>query len=108
MRMEVNKFSTNRLLLSSYPVTLSCSHLVTVSSGVSLRKAYLLETGLFLIRSLMGQSPLLRKAHLLEIGLPLKWSLMGQSPLFLKAHLLEADLSLIRSVMGQSHLLCKF
>ena len=35
MRMEVNNFSTNRLLLSSSPATLSSSHLVAVYSGVS-------------------------------------------------------------------------
>jgi len=33
--MEVHNFSTNRFFLSLSPVTLSCSHLVAVSSGVS-------------------------------------------------------------------------
>ena len=30
MRMEVNNFSTNRLLLSSYPVTLCLSHILSL------------------------------------------------------------------------------
>ena len=62
----------NRLLLSSYPVTLS----------------------------VLLTSPLLHKAHLLEMGLSLIRSLTGQSQLLLNAHLLETGLSLIRSLMG--------
>ena len=73
MRMEVNNFSTNRLLLSLSPVTLSV----------------LLTSCCCFFRSLMGQSPLLRKAHLLKTGFPLIWSFMGQSPLLREAHLLE-------------------
>ena len=92
MRMEVNNFSTNRLLLSSspvaFPVLLCC-----------------------FLSSLMGQSPLLRKAHLFETGISLVWSLMAQSPLLHKAHLLETCLSLVWSLMGPYPLLhaqCSF
>ena len=55
----------------------------------------------------MDQSPLLRKAHLLETGLSLIQSLIGQSHLLCEAYLLEMGLSLIRSLMCQSHLLRK-
>ena len=50
MRIEVNHFRTNRLLLSSSPVTLSV----------------LLISCCCIFRSLVDQSPLLHKAHLLE------------------------------------------
>ena len=132
MRMEVNNFSTNRLLLSSYPVPLSV----------------LLTSCCCFFGSLMGQSPLLLKAHLLKTGLSdpeshgsvssvvqgsfagdrppsdpeshgsfrlsliccmrltclrrASRSLMGQSPLLCKAHLLETGFPLIQSRMGQS------
>ena len=82
-RMEVNNFvnnfSTNRVLLSLYPVTLSV----------------LLTSHCCFFRSLMGQSPLLHKGHLLETGHSLVWSLVGQSLLLCKAHLLETTRSLM-------------
>ena len=87
MRMEVNHFSTNRLLLSSSPVTLSV----------------LFTSCCCIFRSLVGQSPLLCEAQLFEAGLSVIRSLVGQSPLLCEAQLFEAGLPLIRSLVGQSY-----
>ena len=68
-QMYVSVQRNNNYNLGMGSSWVGCTH----SVSLLLLNAHLLETGLSLIRSLMGQSHLLRKAHLLETTRSLVW-----------------------------------